>query len=363
MKVLIRHDYKASKKEPFGAMLRRLHDALLQASIPVAYQFVFSDSAVSGGVSAVNRAVKKFPALADLVQETPPAWAALSGPRVITGHETNLAFDVLAQIADGLPRSLPFAMASVRFTGLVFGELTQLCGLTAADSWWINGRNRALSLGYFVDVARSSRALPPPEGPLGALFTALGKPKKTSQFPMPGSEPPQEAPPPPAPQQKELVQQIRARLPELVEQAALPHALPSVEEALASRVYEQHPLKPTLDQYFQPLGYSCKGGSGTFSLRRRTAEHHVVEVSLDVGTWSRSVTAHFIVHAPGQRCAFTMPVAAGHGAAQYPIGDTARWDRIVANLATLAGHLDRHVVPEITAAAGPAPEWFEAPQL
>ncbi len=56
-----------------------------------------------------------------------------------------------------------------------------------------------------------------------------------------------------------------------------------------------------------------------------------------------------------------MPVAPGIDGGQYPIGDAERWDKIVANLAALGAHLDRKIVPEIDAAAGPAPAWFDAP--
>jgi hypothetical protein len=46
-------------------------------------------------------------------------------------------------------------------------------------------------------------------------------------------------------------------------------------------------------------------------------------------------------------------------ARQYPIGDTANWERIVANIGAIMDELERTFVPEIKEAAGPAPEWFE----
>jgi hypothetical protein len=49
------------------------------------------------------------------------------------------------------------------------------------------------------------------------------------------------------------------------------------------------------------------------------------------------------------------------GTGKYPIGDEERWEKIVVNLAVLAGYLDREIVPEIESAAGRAPAWFEAP--
>jgi hypothetical protein len=46
-------------------------------------------------------------------------------------------------------------------------------------------------------------------------------------------------------------------------------------------------------------------------------------------------------------------------AGQYPIGDVANWERIVANLAVIVDELDRTLASEIDAAVAPTPEWFE----
>ena len=48
MDVLIQYEYRASKKEPFGLLLRRVHDGLVHASLPVSYEFGFADSPVGG---------------------------------------------------------------------------------------------------------------------------------------------------------------------------------------------------------------------------------------------------------------------------------------------------------------------------
>ena len=44
---------------------------------------------------------------------------------------------------------------------------------------------------------------------------------------------------------------------------------------------------------------------------------------------------------------------------QYPIGDTANWERIVGNLAAIVDELQGTFVAEIEAAVGPAPAWFD----
>jgi hypothetical protein len=363
MDVLIQSTYRASKKESFGVLLRRIRDGLATASLPVSYEYAFADSPVGGGVSAVDRAVKKFPQLAALVQTTSIPGIAGPAQKMIHGGDTDLPFATVAEVADGLPRSLPFHSAHVRFTGTAFGvgQMQMATGVVASDSWWVNGRQRSLSVSFVVDAGESKK--PVPEGALAVFLATLGKPAKTNRFPLVS---PVTSPAQPGEARSELIELVRkyrAKLPDLVADAAMPHALPTRMEALTMRsAHDQHPLKPTLVRHFEPLGFSCKGGVGTFSLRRRTSANHVVEVDLDVGTWSRLVIAHFRVHVPGYCCSLPMPVAPGVDGGQYPIGDAERWEKIVANLAVLSAHLDREIVPEIDAVAGPAPEWFDAPQ-
>jgi hypothetical protein len=119
------------------------------------------------------------------------------------------------------------------------------------------------------------------------------------------------------------------------------------------------PKKPVLVHAFKPLGYDCRAGSGTFTLRRRTSGHLTVEIALDVGTWSRSLTSTFKVQGLGFRAVLLLPVSRRAVAGgQYPIGDSDRWHQIVENLAALVTELDRSFVPAVEAASGPSPEWY-----
>lgn len=108
------------------------------------------------------------------------------------------------------------------------------------------------------------------------------------------------------------------------------------------------------------MGYDCRGDSSTFTRRRRTAGNLTVEIGLDVGTWSRSLTAHFRVSGLGFGTVLPLPVSKRTmGSGQYPIGDAERWQQIVENLAALVAELDRTFVPAVEAAAGPSPEWYK----
>jgi len=386
MKLYMRQEYRASRKEPFGAMLRRIYEGLGQGGLPVMYRFTFADAMVSmGGVSAVARAVKKYPHLAPLVttQPLPPALrvkdADRTGPPAIMGDATKLEFAQLVELADGLPRSLPFRAADVRFYTDEFGKAPAMVasdnaatdallqghfntGMRAGDTWWVNGRNRHLGAAYVVEVKEGTRKAPLPGGALGAFLATLGKARTAAQFPITETEAGEkvvvkgkgQAPP-------ELValgERLRARLPELIAGAGMPHAIPS-----ARAEHGQSPLKPALEKYFKPLGYACKGGSGIFTLRRRTAANHVVEVNLDVGTWSRHLTGHFHVYMPDFQIRLPMPASPNLSAMQCDIGDADRWEKLVENMAAFTAHLDREVVPEVERVAGPAPAWFDAPEI
>jgi hypothetical protein len=280
-------------------------------------------------------------------------------------------------LADGVPRSLPFHGVSVHFGHKDFGRVAFTAGLAPptgvmiGDSWWVNGRNRTLTAFYVVEAEVAAKKLPDPPAAIAAILAGLGKPRSRSHFVSPST--PAAGPataanddaaaPVAAPAEitriGPIVKKYRSGLQALVERIALPHDLPPALEAMAANRGASGPLKPTLVDVFKPRGFDCRGGSGTFTLRRRTKANHVVEVDLDVGTWSRSVTFMFHVHGPGFRATLIPPVTAREAARQYPIGDTANWERIVANICAIVEELERTFVPEIEDAAGPAPEWFE----
>ena len=81
---------------------------------------------------------------------------------------------------------------------------------------------------------------------------------------------------------------FRTRIAEIVERAGLPHDLPPTREALTTlTAFVSGPKKPALVAAFTPLGYRCRGESGTFTLRRRTPENLTVELSTSApgATW------------------------------------------------------------------------------
>jgi hypothetical protein len=159
----------------------------------------------------------------------------------------------------------------------------------------------------------------------------------------------------------EVVRGYRARLAEITERIEFPHDLPPAMEARGgtlSFAEKTGPKKPVLLRAFGPMGYDCKSESGVFTLRRKTSSNLTLEISLDVGTWSRSLTGTFSVHGLGFGAPLRLPVSRRAGAMQYPIGDAGRWQKLVDNLAAAVKEFERTFVPAVEAAAGPSPEWY-----
>ena len=159
----------------------------------------------------------------------------------------------------------------------------------------------------------------------------------------------------------EVVLRFRQQLPEIVNRARLPHDLPDNAEAhkLFALEVTSGPKKPALESVFKPLGYSCKGEAGDFTLRRHTAANYNVQVSIGIGSWGHSVTAHYHVWGLGFRALLSLPpTARGPAMGQYPVGDAEYWRKIVENLGALVAEFDRSFVPEIEAVARPSPAWY-----
>lgn len=380
MQVALLTTFAVTKKEPLAMLLERIHAAFLASGLgePTTL-FVFSDSPVPGASSAIDRLLKKYPDFARftgeraVVPDTPPIRLVSNRPDVPGAHDS-VPFSTLLEVAAGVPKSLPFHAVSIHFHAPAFGVQFPLPGLApidpgvlVTDSWWVNGRNRSVRALTSVDAGAAGKKLPPLPERVAAVIAACGKIKSTVQVPLaavdaPGARPQFARPSPEVARAVSgIVRDFRTRLAEIVERAAPPHDLPPALEALhAISVAETTgPKKPVLVRAFKPRGYDCEAGRGTFTLRRRTPGNLTVEIALDVGTWSKSLSASFAVKGIGFSARLPLPVSkrALEGG-QYRIGDAAHWQKLVDNMAAIVAELDRAFVPAVEAAAGPAPEWF-----
>jgi hypothetical protein len=381
MQVALLTTFAVTKKEPLSVLLERIHAAFLASGLgEPSILFTFSDPPVPGAFSTIDRLLKKYPDFARFTGESsgipniPPIRQVSNRPgSLVTGE--SVPFSTLLAIAAGVPKSLPFHGVSIHFHSPAFGVQLPLGnlapigpGVMVTDAWWVNGRDRGMRALTSVDADPAGKTLPQLPERVTAVFAACGKIKSTVQVPLAAGETPTAPPqfarlsPELAQAVSEVIRDYRARLAEVVERAAPPHDLSPALEALQTIpvAATTGPKKPVLVRAFKPMGYDCQAESGTFTLRRRTPGNLTVEISLDVGTWSKSLHGSFTVKGVGFSARLRLPVSkrALEGM-QYRIGDAAQWQKLVDNMAAIVAELDRTFVPAIEAAAGPAPEWFK----
>lgn len=382
MHVALVTTFKVTKKEPLATLLSRIHTAFLEAGLgEPRIEFAFSDAPTPGFVSSVDRVLKRHPLFQRFLSTDSPMPGVMPSVRRISNSAISPAageavdFATLLTVATGIPKSFPFHAVSFHFQSDVFGVALPVAGpigamapgILVGDSWWVNGRMRSVMGMTSVEPAASSKRLPPLPPAVATVFTACGKVKNTTQMPLAESQTPA-TPPKPAAPPPEIAQAVRAivldyrqRLGEVIDRAGLPHDLPPALEAMKATPLGETtgPKKPVLLKAFKPMGYDCSAESGTFTLRRRTPGNLTAEIEMDVGTWSRSLTASFSVTGLGFSVILPLPVSKrAMGGGQYAIGDATRWQQIVDNLAALVAEYDRSFVPAIEAAAGPSPEWY-----
>jgi hypothetical protein len=374
MRIALLTTFAASRKEPLAIVMDRVRQAFLDAGLgePLV-RFNFGDAVVGGFVSSVDRVLKRHPELERFVTSGSPVPGFPGARRISNGPMSpgageDVPYATLQTIAAGVPRSFPFHSVAIQFYSPEFGDLEapairsaqMMTGVLLADSWWVNGRNRSLSACTVVEAEAGRKKLPAPAGAVAAVLAACGKVKRTVQSPLPSEV--ASANPEASLAVKAIVSDYRARRAEIVARASMPHELPQPgSEALREVALgvTAGPKKPVLESLFKPMGYTCQGASGTFTLRRRTASNLTVELYLDVGTWGHQVLAIFRVFGLGFKATLPIPVSAtALATSQYPIGDAVRWRKIVENLAAMVAELDRSLVPDIEAAAGPSPEWY-----
>ena len=380
MQVALLTTFGVKKKQPLAELLEQIHAAFVASGLEEpAILFTFSDRPVPGGVSAVDRLLKKYPEFSRFAGErsllpTAPPVRSVSNRADSVGAAHSIPFPTLLAVAAGVPKSLPFHNVSIHFHSPAFGipfPLPHLApidpGVMVTDSWWVNGRERSLRALTSVDADPAGKTLPPLPERVAAVLAACGKIINTVQVPLASGDAPTTPPhfarlPADAAEAvSKVIADYKARIAEVVDRAAPPHDLPPALEALQTIGFgtTTGPKKPILVRAFTPLGYDCQADRGTFTLRRRTSGHLTVEITLDVGTWSKSLHGSFSVKGVGFSARLRLPVSkrALEGM-QYRIGDAEHWQKLVENLAAIVAELDRTFVPEIEAAAGPAPEWF-----
>jgi len=371
-----------SRKEPLSEMIERVHGAFLAAGETPAIAFAFTDPFI-GKVSAVDRVLKRHPELERFVTVStaqPGTDALIAAGRPVAPRRTltnfpgspgageQIPLETILALAAGVPRSFPFHNVVIAFRTPAFGKdvslrpgMTSAPGVFIGDSWWVNHRNRSLTAMATTDDDLASTK--PSRGPelAASIVAACGKLKPTRRLDVLYADMDPAAAQEAVAGKTRVAAAVKAvqadyknRLAEIAALANLPHDLPPATRARSETPYgvTTGPKKPAIVKAFVPLGYAVTYQSGTFTLSRPRPNGVTVDVSIDVGTWSRKLTAMQIVRGPGFGAVLSLPVTRdAQDFAAYPLGDAQRWQQLVENLAAIVAELDRTFVPAVETAA------------
>jgi hypothetical protein len=371
-----------SRKEPLSALVERVHAAFVAAGETPAMRFALTDPQF-GKVSSVDRVLKRFPELARFAMAAPVppgAESLIAAAKPATPRRTltnlpgspaageQIPIETILALACGVPRSFPFHAVMIAFRSPAFGKDVRLRpgtssepGIVIGDSWWVSHRNRSLTAMATADDDPASAALSRGPEVAASIVAACGKLKPTRRIDTLYADMD------PAAEEKAVAGKARVatavkavqaeyknRLAEITALANLPHDLPPATQARSETPYgvTTGPKKPAIVRAFAPLGYTVGYESGTFRLSRQRPNGVTVEVSIDVGTWSRKLSAMQIVRGPAFGAVLSLPVTRNaQDFAAYPLGDAERWQQLVENLAAVVAELDRTFVPDVEAAA------------
>lgn len=336
--------FAASRKEPLGDTVERVHAAFVTAGFgePVVRVSILdphdpaelSTAAAAPGikrVSSVDRILKRWPELAPLVRlSSTSATRKVISNLTDSGAVTPIDFAILKEIARGVPKSFPCHRITLHFSARGFSQGPDLPpapdptamaalaragvnvvadepiapGVSVTDSWWVNGRQRSLRALRLVEADAAAKQLPAAPANVQAVLAASGKARKTVQVPLvvaptASTGVAAEAATPQGALTSEMGEALRAVLRDYREKMdallqRLPHDLPPDAEPPGYTLAGTPaigPKKPELIKAFAPLGYTCRGEHGDFKLQRKTEGNLAVQIRVEIGGWGTTINA------------------------------------------------------------------------
>jgi len=397
MRLFRRFLYRLSKAENAGVLFGRARSLLAEMGCPEPRVLFYLGEGAISRVSAVERALKRFPELQrfqytedrhpemhgtfPVLSNLPESWQD-PNPNGETG---DAGLDALQAIAQGIPRAYPFIHATFVFdrvdwfgTGADLGEPAAseprpgfvipgnhlLPSVAIESHWWVSRRQVALTAVVEVQPPGiSQKRLPelPPDAQ--ERLARLGKVHLELPIAAPSEE------------EAAFIARVKLEAQRLVEAAkaniegtmagiALPHELPPAGREARREPRQQASPKDALLAVFKPRGYKYQtklSGQGGYTLVKRTATHNQIELFFDAGTWSGNLSAHLLYRGPLWSHFVPLRFAVGVPDFHWHSSGQERLEEAVTNIGAVVDHIERTLLPALDEVYGPAPAWFPYP--
>ena len=390
MRLIKKYQLRLSKSENTGDVFRKIVQALHELDTSFTPTFYVEDPNVHS-VSAVDRLIKKFPALkkhegVEVQTGTnldPSKYLSTLGegwtvkPQQGTGE---FPLPVLEAIAEGIPRAYPAHKATFVFDHILWNEKgtrNASCyhkpsspdfpydyhcpSIILQSNWWISGRVIQLWATVELDVpAEGCSQVSEPGEKVQQCLQRLGPIQKEWLIIVPSPEEEQEQIENKA--KAEAITKYYDIGGESWREASLfavfPHRLPDPnkldrEEAVSP--------KKVINQQFKPRGYQYRSefsGNGIYHLVKKLPSHNLIVLEFDFTPIGKYFSCDLYVKGLLWKHKLTVRMDEGVLSSQYPIRSAEVLDMVVANIAAAVDFLEKEYVSKLVDIYGSSPEWF-----
>lgn len=398
MKLYRKYTFRIEKRESLGSLFQRVTDVLNQFGQTSKVYFYFEDQAI-GSVSACDRLIKRFPVFESFAFTH--AEARANPPKIIKSisnfnnswdisyesqSATAISTEILSNVAVGVPRSFPFHYSHFIFdnvsllntsepdTGDASSQVLQYSSrvprsynnsaIVLDSHWWVSRREHHLTVIVALPIPTAGEEVVLLPEKTKSFIQAFGKiAEERLEIVYTQQE---------ATERQAVIARLvsvttryNQNIGNIIQTLPLPHSLPSVEQVgLHGEEFKIGSMKDVLVKYFKSLGYcyqAKRSGHGIYSLTKLTPNNNELEIYLDVGSWSRSVTASFSFNGMSMSGSVGLPVSKNAiDVAQYPILSIEQWRQIVENLVVVVNYLEKTFAVEADEVSGSTPRWYAA---
>ncbi|PYQ25701.1 MAG: hypothetical protein DMF56_26695 [Acidobacteria bacterium] len=361
------------KPDTAAAALRRCVDTLRKNGLGealISYRFEDMPNRDSSGSDRISR---QFPALQLHVREKAHEQldnavqrATIDGAPATVGGETA---GMLCEVFEGIARRFPLAHAVVYIHEIPWSVISQFpdaaeavipdsaidgChgAITVFNHWWTSSRMQGMHASIEVPLGAAGKPedLPPA---IAALLKELGRHKK-GELESYLSDAEHAALTSKNEKASELMQRYGTSLEDIAARLAFPNLLPHPTNAQESMTWPPAKIgsyKPALTEVLGAIGYryeSSRSGNGVFKLSKRSPVGYEIELSFDIGSYSRSACGSLSMSGEGWFASVILLVTGWkNNYAGYPIVDATVWRKIIENFRTSIEYYEHTFVPEI----------------
>lgn len=382
LKLFYDFEYSLTKNDPTKEVVQRINTVLDINRKIDGPNYCYLADYYNGGVSAIGRIIKKFPELEQYVFEYeeeigdekykylvlsnyPKDHSFFTGDTVVKGkNKDNISFEVLSEIAEGIPRKFPLNKAMFLFDQINWSQdinanddkVFNMNSILYINNWWTPKRDISLFANVSLTHPSSkSNSLQLLSEENKYSLSLLGKIKKKSLKCKLNQE------------EKISVKKLENKCDELIPSFGKnmarnnPFLFPYDLSEKGEGIYNL-PRKQTISKVIKKLGYKHlpkEGFHGVIVFGKITEHNHRILLEFDSGSTFYNLRCNLIIQGPYWKHRIDeLPCTPNSYGDFFEIPDLETLEQVVENFCVVIQYLENSIIKDIETLYGPAPKWF-----